>query len=69
MLKIDYPKLKRTQRLQMMKKEFEKHPDNPYNKKNNVAYNYNPKKEDKGEENKGEWKHFDKKLDGIYCQK
>lgn len=54
MLKIDYPKLKRTQRLQMMKKEFEKHPDNPYNKKNNVAYNYNPKKEDKGEENKGE---------------
>ncbi len=28
----------------MMKKEFEKHPDNPYNKKNTVAYNY--KKED-----------------------
>ena len=29
-----------------MRKEFQKHPDNPYNKKNVVAYNYHPKKEE-----------------------
>lgn len=30
----------------MMRKEYEKHPENPYNKKNVIAYNYHPKKED-----------------------
>lgn len=33
-----------------MRKEFEKHPENPYNKKNIVAYNHSIKKEEEKEE-------------------
>ena len=31
-LKLENPHMKRTQRMELMRKEFDKHPDNPFNK-------------------------------------
>jgi hypothetical protein len=38
-IKVEHPGLRRNQQIELIRKEFDKHPDNPFNAENNVLFN------------------------------